>query len=65
MAAKKLPKEVEQHLNSNTLFNRFGIVNIKSVKAQTECKIPDEELKELIKTRFAKEMVNEYIEFTK
>jgi hypothetical protein len=63
MANTILPKDIETHLDNNILFNKFGIVNIRAVKASFKCEIPDKTLKKLINNRFAKEMVGEKIEF--
>jgi len=65
MAKEKLPKNVEEHLNRNTMFNMFGLVNILSLKACTGCEIEDEKLKKLIGERFDSEMATEKVEFMK
>lgn len=61
---KKLPQNVIDHLNKNLMFNKFGLINISSLKASTDCKISDEKLKEMIQEKFGKEMVTGKVEFT-
>jgi len=63
MSKATLPKDIEAHLDNNILFNKFGIVNIRAVKASLRCKLPDKTLQKLINNRFAKEFVNCKIEF--
>lgn len=53
-----LPKDIEDRLNRNQMFNQFGLVNIKSIRSESECDISDELLKVLIRTRFDKEMMS-------
>ncbi len=65
MAKNKLPKNVEEHLNKNTMFNMFALVNISSLRASTGCKIEDEKLKKLIRERFDSEMETGKVEFMK
>jgi hypothetical protein len=60
---KTLPKKIEQYLDTNFAFNKFGIVNLAVVKAHAKCKLSDAELKKLINKRFAKEMIGENIEY--
>ena len=31
---KKLPNKIEQDLNRNTMFNTFGLVNIKDISSK-------------------------------
>ncbi len=65
MAKKKtisLPTAVEEYLDKNSMFNIFGLVNLKVVRASTGCKLKDRELKRLVKARFSKEVAEE-IEF--
>jgi len=59
----KLPKEIEQDLDSNYTFNKFGIVNISALRARTKTTLSSKELKEMINERFASEMVGETIEY--
>ena len=64
MAKKKqLPQNIIDDLNSNLIFNKFGLVNIARVKATNNCDIPDDELKEMIQEKFGHEMVNGKVEF--
>lgn len=63
MAKTILPKDIEAHLDSNILFNKFGVVNIRAVKASFKCELPDKTLQKLINNRFAKEFVGDKIEF--
>lgn len=58
-----LPKSVEIYLDGNLAFNKFGLVNIKVLKEQTKCELPDEELKELIQAKFGAEMRDGKVEF--
>ena len=60
---KKLPKKVEKHINSNSTFNIFGLVNLSSLRAVTGTRLSSKELKKRIRARFATEMVREEIEF--
>lgn len=65
MAKKKitsLPKAVEEYLDKNFMFNKFGLVNLNVARVSTGCKLKDRELKRLIKARFGKEFTGE-IEF--
>ena len=61
----KLPQNVIDHLNKNLMFNKFGLVNIASLKAQTDCEIPNDELEQLIQNKFGHEMHNGEVEFIK
>ena len=61
----KLPQNVIDHLNKNLMFNKFGLVNIASLKAQTECEIPDDKLKKLIQDKFGEEMTTGEVSFMK
>ncbi len=61
--SKKLPKEIEEYLDKSLLFNKFGLVNLAVVKANTNTTLSDEELKKLIQARFGKEMSNGKVEF--
>lgn len=45
------------------MFNKFGIVNLKVLRLDWKTDLTDEEIKDLINKRFAKEMVGETIEF--
>lgn len=58
-----LPKEIETRLDNNYMFNKFGIVNLKVLRLDWKTELTDEEIKDLINKRFAKEMVGETIEF--
>lgn len=58
-----LPKEIETRLDNNYMFNKFGIVNLKVLRLDWKTELSDEEIKDLINKRFAKEMVGETIEF--
>lgn len=60
---KKLPKNIEQDLNRNTMFNMFGLVNISALRARTGTKLKDEDLKQRIQTRFGHEMATGEVEF--
>lgn len=62
---KKLPQNIVDHLNKNLMFNKFGLVNIASLKASTGTTLEDDDLKERIQERFGKEMVNGTVEFVK
>lgn len=59
----RIPKNIETYLNSNLLFNKFGIVNLDVIRATTKTKLTNDELKECINERFAKEMKDDKIEF--
>lgn len=59
----KLPKEIEQDLNNNYIFNKFGIVNISVLRSRTKTTLSSKELKKLINERFANEMVGGKIEY--
>jgi hypothetical protein len=59
----KLPKNIIDDLVRNSTFNMFGLVNISRLKASTDCKIPDKELKEMIQERFGHEMATGNVEF--
>ena len=63
MPKNKLPQNVIDHLNNNLMFNKFGLVNIASLKAHTECDIPNDELKQLIQDKFGHEMHNDEVSF--
>ena len=65
MEAKKLPKQVEQDLKRNTMFNMFGLVNISALRARTRTRLNDEDLKQRIQNRFGHEMATGTVEFTK
>lgn len=58
-----LPKEIETRLDNNYMFNKFGIVNLKVLRLDWKTDLTDEEMKDLINKRFAKEFVGEKIEF--
>ncbi len=58
-----LPKEIETRLDRNYMFTKFGIVNLKVLRLDWKTELTDEEIKDLINKRFAKEMVGETIEF--
>lgn len=64
MKKQKLPQSVIDDLDSNIMFNKFGLVNINRLKASTGCKIEDDILKALIQERFGKEMQSGEVEFT-
>lgn len=61
----KLPQNVIDHLNKNLMFNKFGLINIASLKAQTDCEIPDDKLKKLIQNKFGEEMTTGEVSFMK
>ena len=63
MAKIALPKEVETYLDNSVIFNKFGLINLASVKFMTKCEIDDKKLKKLIIDRFASEMSDGTIEF--
>lgn len=64
MAKKRqLPQNIIDDLNSNLIFNKFGLVNINRLKATNDCDIPSEELKEMIQEKFGHEMVGGRVEF--
>ncbi len=58
-----LPKNVEMYVKRNTAFNMFGLLNLSALRAITKTKLSDVELKKRINNRFAKDMVNNRIEF--
>lgn len=60
---KTLPKKIEQYLDTNFAFNKFGIVNLAVIKSHAKCKLSDAELKKLINKRFADEMIGGAIEY--
>lgn len=59
----QIPKSVETYLDNNLLFNKFGIVNIGKVIAETGTTLSNKELKQVINERFSHEMVGGEIEF--
>jgi hypothetical protein len=59
----KLPTDIEHHLEKNFTFNTFGIVNIGALRASVNTDMSTAELKQAINERFAKEMVDEKIEY--
>lgn len=63
MTKQTLPQNIIDDLNSNILFNKFGLVNIARVKATNNCDIDDETLKALIQEKFGREMSNGEVEF--
>ena len=63
MKAKKLPKNIEQDLKKNTMFNMFGLVNLAALRARTGTRLKDEDLKERIQERFGHEMATGEVEF--
>jgi hypothetical protein len=60
---KKLPKDIEHHLQKNFTFNTFGIVNIGALRASVGTDMSTADLKQAINERFAKEMADGKIEF--
>lgn len=60
---KKIPKDIEQHLQNNFTFNTFGIVNLGALRASVGTNMSTAELKQAINERFAKEMVGGTIEY--
>jgi hypothetical protein len=63
MTKQKLPQSVIDDLDSNIMFNKFGLVNIGRLKSSTNCDIEDDVLKELIQEHFGKEMATGKVEF--
>lgn len=63
MAIKTLPKDIETYIDNNFTFTRFGIVNLKVIRATTKTELTDTELIKLIDARFSKEIVNGKIEY--
>jgi hypothetical protein len=61
--AKKLPQNIIDDLNRNSMFNIFGLINLSALKARTNPKMSDKELKRLIQDHFGKEMVTGKVEF--
>src|SRR3990167_401497 len=51
--------------NCFDIVNKYGLVNIASLKAQTECEIPDDKLKKLIQDKFGEEMTTGEVSFMK
>lgn len=64
MSKETLPEYVVDFLDNNILFNKFGLVNIQSLKSQTNCEIEDKKLKKLIQEQFDHEFTGgiEFIE---
>lgn len=60
---KRLPSKIDEFLDRNLLFNKFGIVNMGSVMASTGIQMDKQELKQLIIDRFGNEF-QDGIEFT-
>lgn len=60
---KPLPKKVYEHVNNNTAFNMFGLINLSILKASTGTRLSSVDLKKRIRARFAKEIVGNRIEF--
>lgn len=60
---KPLPKHIERYVSKNTALNMFGLLNLDALRSITKTKLSNEELIKRINNRFAKEMVNNKIEY--
>lgn len=63
MAKQVLPKEVEEYLENNLPFNKFGLVNIKVIQTIVKEPIDSEVLKKLIGEKYDHEMIGGKVEF--
>lgn len=61
--SRKLPEAIEADLKRNTMFNMFGLVNISALRARTNTRLKDEDLKERIQARFGHEMATGEVSF--